>query len=188
MEDKIVTIENKKDEKFLRTKTAKFDFKKFSRKEINDLVNRMKRAMKIANGIGLSANQIGLNLSVFVAQTPKSETRGSYESEKFYAVFNPEIVEFSKSKTPFEEGCLSVPHTYGEVKPADKLTLSGFDKTGKKIKIKARGLLAEIFRHETEHLNGKLFVDRADKIYKTPTSERLKERLNEEEARIMNKK
>jgi len=164
--DKIVTIENKKDEKFLRKKTAEFDFKKFSRKEINDLVNRMRKAMKLANGIGLSANQIGLNLSVFVAQAPKNETRGSYESEKFYAVFNPEIIELSKNEIPFEEGCLSVPNVYGEVKPAEKLTLVGFDKTGKKIKIKARGLLAEIFRHETEHLNGKLFIDRADKVYR----------------------
>ncbi len=180
MEDKIVTIESKKDEKFLRAKTAEFDFKKFSRKEINELVNRMKKAMKLANGIGLSANQIGLNLSVFVAQVPKNENRGSYESGKFYALFNPEIIELStKSKTPFEEGCLSVPNTYGEVKPTDKLTLAGFDKTGKKVKIKARGLLAEIFRHETEHLNGKLFIDRADKIYKIPTSERLKEREKE---------
>jgi len=182
MEDKIVTIENKKDEKFLRTKTAVFDFKKFSRKEISDIVARMKKAMKLANGIGLSANQIGLNLSVFVAQAPKNETRGSYESGKFYAVFNPEIKELSKSKIPFEEGCLSVPNTYGEVEPADKLTLSGFDKTGKKIKIKARGLLAEIFRHETEHLNGKLFIDRTDKIYKIPVSERLKERPIDTEA------
>ena len=175
MEDKIVTIENKKDEKFLRAKTAPFDFKKFTRKEINDLVARMRKTMKVANGIGLSANQIGLSLSVFVAQAPKDEKRGSYESGKFYAVFNPEIVEFTKSKVPFEEGCLSIPHTYGEVKPADKLTLIGFDKTGKKIKIKARGLLAEIFRHETEHLNGKLFIDRADKVYKITPEERLKD-------------
>ncbi len=180
MEDKIVTIENKKDEKFLRTKTASFDFKKFTRKEINDLVVRMRKIMKVANGIGLSANQIGLNMSIFVAQAPKDETRGSYESGKFYAVFNPEILELSKSKIPFEEGCLSIPHTYGEVKPADKLTLVGFDKGGKKIKIKARGLLAEIFRHETEHLNGKLFVDRADKVYKIPVSERLKNIKTEE--------
>lgn len=179
--DNIVTIENRKDEKFLRTKTKKFDFEKFSRKEINDLVARMKKAMKLANGIGLSANQIGLDFSVFVAQIPPSDKRGSYDSGKFYAVFNPEVIEFAESKRIFEEGCLSVPNTYGEVMQADKITLTGFDKTGKEIKLKARGLLAEVFRHETDHLKGKLFIDRAKKIYKMPASERLKERLEEEE-------
>lgn len=188
--DKIVTIENKKDEKFLRAKTAPFDFKKFTRKEINELVLRMKKAMKLANGIGLSANQIGLSFSVFVAQIPSNtqinadmdadkrgyigiNKRGSYESGKFYAVFNPEVMEFSESKIPFEEGCLSVPNTYGEVMQADKITLTGYDKTGKKIKFKARGLLAEVFRHETDHLKGKLFIDRAKKVYKITSEERL---------------
>lgn len=176
MDDKIVTIENKKDEKFLRRKTQEFDFKKFSRKEITELINRMRKAMKLANGIGLSANQIGLDMRVFVAQTQKTNRDGNPRSvssgnNKFYAVFNPEIIKFSDEKTPLEEeGCLSVPMTYGETERPEKIVLEGFDKNGKKIKIKAWGLLAKVFQHEMDHLNGKLFIDKAKKLYKVDSS------------------
>ncbi len=186
--DKIVTIGNKKDEKFLRNKTREFDFKKFSRKEINDLVIRMRKAMKLARGIGLSANQIGLDIKVFVAQVQKADNEGNPRSltageQKFYAVFNPEIIKFSKDKTPLEEGCLSIPYVYGSVGRPEKVTLSGFDKNGKKIKIKAWGLLAKVFQHEVDHLNGKLFIDRADKIYEIPSSERLRKQIKDIEKR-----
>ena len=60
MVPEIVTVAQKKDEKFLRKKTVPFDFKKFTRKEVNELITRMRRIMHAANGIGLSANQIGL--------------------------------------------------------------------------------------------------------------------------------
>jgi len=181
MEDKIVTIEAKKDEKFLRKKTQEFDFKKFNRKEINDLIIRMRKAMKKARGIGLSANQIGLDMKFFVAQIQKSDNEGNPRSltageQKFYAVFNPEIIKFSKEKTMLEEGCLSVPNTYAEVERPEKVTLVGFDKNGKPMKIKAWGMLAKVFQHETDHLNGKIILDRAKKVYKIPASDRLKER------------
>jgi peptide deformylase len=92
MVPEIVTVAAKKDEKFLRKKTATFDFKKFDKKEINDLVMRMRRIMHAANGIGLSANQIGLNFAVFVAEVP--DAKGG---TKFYAVFNPKIEKMEKS-------------------------------------------------------------------------------------------
>lgn len=178
--DKIVTVENKKDEQFLRKKTELFDFTKFSRSEISELILRMKRAMKLARGIGLSANQIGLNTRVFVAQIQKTDRRGKVRSlsaneQKFYAVFNPEIVKYSREKVPMEEGCLSVPGVYGEVERPERVVLEGYERNGRKIKIKAWGLLAKVFQHEMDHLNGTLFIDKAKVIYKTPVSERLKE-------------
>ncbi len=175
MEDKIVTIEAKKDEKFLHKKTQEFDFKKFSRKEINDLIARMKKAMKLARGIGLSANQIGLDISVFVAQIQKNENDAkslTAGEQKFYAIFNPKITKASKEKTSLEEGCLSVPNAYADVERPEKITLEGFDKSGKKVKIKAWGMLAKVFQHETDHLNGKLILDRATKVYKITPSDR----------------
>ena len=108
MAPEIVTIAQKKDEKFLRKKTVPFDFKKFTRKEVNDLITRMQRAMHAANGIGLSANQIGLEFSVFVAEVPDAQG-----GTKFYAVFNPKIEKASKDAIAFEEGCLSVPGQVG---------------------------------------------------------------------------
>ena len=110
MVPEIVTVAQKKDEKFLRKKTVPFDFKKFTRKEVNELITRMRRIMHTANGIGLSANQIGLEFSVFVAEVPDAQG-----GTKFYAVFNPKIEKADKATITFEEGCLSVPGQWGEV-------------------------------------------------------------------------
>ena len=155
----IVKINNKKDEKFLRQKTVVFDFEKFTKKEINELIQKMRKEMREANGIGLSANQIGYSFKIFVAQVPDENG-----SQKFYAVFNPEIKKASREVLDLDEGCLSVPGIYGLVKRPEKIVLRGFDKNGKKIKIKAWGLLARVFQHETDHLNGMLFIDKAQNL------------------------
>ncbi|MBI4993592.1 peptide deformylase [Candidatus Wolfebacteria bacterium] len=162
---KILTINNKKEEKFLRTKTADFDFSKFSKKEINELLKQMKETMIKANGIGLSANQIGLNFKFFIAQIPKIEG-DKIIGEKFYAIFNPEIIKSSEKTSFVEEGCLSVPEIYGEVERPEKITLIGRDKNNKKIRIKAEGIEARVFQHEIDHLNGILFIDKANGLHK----------------------
>ena len=164
--DGIWLIEDKKEVRLLRKKVADFDFsaegrpffggKKMNKKEIADLIKKMREIMKKANGIGLSANQIGLDLNVFVAQA----------EGKFYSIFNPKITKFSEEILELEEGCLSVPEVFGSVKRPAKIMLEGFDKNGKKIKIKAWGLLARIFQHETDHLSGKLFIDKASDLHK----------------------
>lgn len=180
---KIFTIANKNEKKFLRQKTAGFDFQthstnsgqEFTKKEINDLIKKMREIMTKAIGIGLSANQIGLNLKLFVVQISDKPLKRDEnnkiilsppESIKFYAIFNPKIVKFSKEKTIMEEGCLSVPGVYGLVERPEKITLIGQDKNNKKIKIKAFGLLARVFQHEVDHLNGILFIDKCKEIYK----------------------
>lgn len=120
--------------------------------------------MKKANGIGLSANQIGLDMRVFVAQP----------ENKFYAVFNPEILKTSGEAKVIEEGCLSVPDVYGNVTRPDRVLLSGYDANGNKIKIKAWGILARVFQHEVDHLNGGIFIDKATEIhtYQPETSDK----------------
>ncbi|MBI2013725.1 MAG: peptide deformylase [Candidatus Colwellbacteria bacterium] len=148
---KILNARDKKDAKFLRKKTAKFDFKKHTKSEITKLVSQMKAIMLSANGQGLAANQIGLNSSVFVAQV----------DGKFYAVFNPTITKATEEKDTWQgEGCLSLPGVTAPTYSPAKLTLEGQDKNGKKLKIKAWGMLALTFQHEVDHLNGKLFIDR----------------------------
>jgi peptide deformylase len=128
----IVTNSEKKDDKFLRQKTVDFDFSKFSKKEINDLIQEMKKTMIAANGIGLSANQIGLKWKVFVAQVPAAEG-----NSKFYALFNPSIIKTSEDEIFYEEGCLSVPGKYGEVKRTRYNIIKAQDKNGRPVKIKA---------------------------------------------------
>jgi len=156
----ILLASNKKEEKILRTKTVPFDFERATAREIRDLLARMRRVMRAANGIGLSANQIGLNCSVFVAEIP--DPQGGL---KFYAVFNPRIEKLEGDKELMEEGCLSVPGKYGDVERNTRITITGFDKYGKALRIKAWGLLAHVFQHEIDHLNGKLFIDKAKRLH-----------------------
>lgn len=161
---KIFTINNKTEEKFLRTKTANFDFSKHSKKDINELIKKMKETMLKTQGIGLSANQVGLNMNFFIAQIPKIEG-DKIAGQKFYAIFNPQIIKISEETSIIEEGCLSIPETYGKVERPNKITLAGFDKIGRKIKIKTDGLAARVFQHEMDHLNGILFTDKAKEIH-----------------------
>lgn len=161
---KIFIIKNKQEEKFLRTKTADFDFAKFNKKEITELIKEMKKTMFEANGIGLSANQVGLNFKMFIAQIPQIEG-DKIIGQKFYSIFNPEIIKFSKEISEMEEGCLSAPGIYGEVKRPEKIALAGFDKNNRKIKIKAEGLTARVFQHEIDHLNGIIFIDKCKNTY-----------------------
>jgi len=146
---KILKINDKNEEEFLRRKTVPFDFSKHTRREIGKLIKEMRLEMEKANGVGLSANQIGLDFQVFVARA----------NNKFYAIFNPKIIKISVSKAGINEGCLSVPKKYGEIFRPDEVILTGYNKSGKKIKLRAQGILARIFQHEVDHLNGKLFLD-----------------------------
>lgn len=120
---------------------------------IRELIRTMRRVMHEAEGVGLAAPQIGVPLRVFIAEVNK----------KFYALLNPEIVKSSSEMEYFEEGCLSVPGLYGNVKRPSKITVVAMNERGKRVKIKAWGLLARVFQHEIDHLNGVLFIDKAER-------------------------
>lgn len=172
----ILIVENKDNKKSLRNRTKQFTFSKkkgfsidgkiFTKKEISELIQKMKKIMKEANGIGLSANQIGLPYRLFVA-----EVLGRDNQSKFYAIFNPKVERAGGSEVrPLEEGCLSVPGIHGTVRRFHQVKLNGLDKNGKSVKIKAWGLLAHVFQHEVDHLDGVLFTDKAEEIHKIPVS------------------
>lgn len=151
----IWVIDDKKEVKLLRKKMAPFEFSKYSPKELRDLLKKMREAMKNANGVGLSANQIGLDAHLFVALV----------DGKFYAIFNSKLTKISDDTNTIEEGCLSVPEVFGDVTRPSKVVLEGYDKNGRRLKIKAWGLLARVFQHETDHLNGVVFIDKAKKLH-----------------------
>ena len=157
---KILTIKNKKDEDFLRKPAKKVDIEKENKKEMRDLIKEMRKTMYEANGIGLSANQVGLNKKIFIAQIIDNEGMS-----KFYTIVNPEIAQASKETSILEEGCLSIPQIFGPVERPEKIVLKGKTIEGKNLKIKAWGILARVFQHETDHLNGILFTDKAKEVY-----------------------
>ena len=151
----LLTVNKRDGEKFLRRKTVAFDFPKYPKKEIDELIKTMRAVMKRENGIGLAANQIGMNVRVFVAQV----------ENKFYSIFNPDLEKISEQTINADEGCLSVPMKFGSTPRAEKVVLKGQDKNGRPVKIKAWGLLARVFQHEVDHLNGKLFIDTAKEVH-----------------------
>jgi len=165
------TIANKAEMKILRTKCQPFDFKKYTKKEIRAVIAEMRIKMKEWLGVGLAATQIGRTEAFFVAQVPDG---------KFYTIFNPRLTKLSEPVL-LEEGCLSVPGQYGEIERCGKVTLEGQDQNGKPLKIKAFGLLAQIFQHETDHLKGILYYDKVRNLYEHPASSRLQEREKKKE-------
>jgi peptide deformylase len=142
--------------------------------EIRELIRQMKKTLKENNGVGLAAPQIDVGLQIFVAQAYWGD-KGP--ESKLYTVINPVIASFSSQKDKLEEGCMSLPGLYGVVERPKKIILEGLDEMGKKVKIKASGLLATIFQHEVDHLNGVLFIDKAKKVQKLP--------LNYEDSKII---
>src|SRR3989338_5126001 len=123
--------------------------------EIETLISDMREKMVEAHGVGLAANQVGEDIQVFVIDKKLAE-----ENEVPDAYVNPEITEYSKDQGELEEGCLSIPEYWVQVKRAKKIKLKALDENGKKIKIKARGFLARVLQHEYDHLQGVLIKNR----------------------------
>ena len=119
--------------------------------EIKGLIERMYVVMAEANGLGLAAPQVGVSKRVFTYDIGDGP----------HAIVNGQITRRSGEETSVE-GCLSIPGLQGDVARAERVTLTGLDENGKQVTIKAEGLLARVFQHETDHLDGKLFIDRAD--------------------------
>lgn len=118
-------------------------------KEIKELINNMEETLRAAPGIGLAAPQVGELLRVIIADV----------GEDRHVLINPRIAKKEGSQT-FIEGCLSLPGIEAPVERSGKIVVKGSDLSGKPLEIEAEGLLATVFQHEIDHLDGKLFVDR----------------------------
>ena len=114
----------------------------------------MMATMEAASGVGLAGNQVGVLKQIFVADTASFELTG-----KKIAVVNPEIVFRSSDEVIQEEGCLSIPGVYAEVRRPKKIKLAGQNLKGERMELEAEEMIARVFCHETDHLNGVLFID-----------------------------
>ena len=112
-------------------------------------------------GIAIAAPQIGVPKRVFLVEF---QEHASEPLPNLVAV-NPKIVKLSKKTEVVGEGCLSVPEHYGAVSRHKNVTLRAFDENGDEFERGAGGLLAQIFQHEVDHLDGTLFVDRAEELW-----------------------
>jgi peptide deformylase len=133
--------------------------------ELQTLVDDMIETMRVAPGVGLAANQVAVPWRVIVVEYGDEEDEEA--PPRLYTVVNPEITRFSNETELVTEGCLSVPGIAGEVKRYQTITVKGLNRRGKPVTIKARDWLARIFQHEIDHLDGILFVDRAERVWKS---------------------
>ena len=123
---------------------------------IHKLIGNMLETMRSASGVGLAAPQVGILLRVLVIGIPEQEE---------IALINPKIVR-KRGERLVNEGCLSLPGYVAEIKRAQSVTAKGRDQSGKEIRIKAEGLLAQALEHEIDHLNGVLYIDQLESMDK----------------------
>jgi peptide deformylase len=122
--------------------------------EIRQLVEDMAETMYAAPGCGLAANQIGVDLRVFVIDVASED-----EPSDLRVFINPEILETDGVQS-WNEGCLSFPGVSEDIKRAERVRVRALDVEGKPFELEADGLLAVAVQHETDHLNGVLMIDK----------------------------
>ncbi len=156
-------------DKILRAHSSHVTKSEFGGSELKKLLRDMSDTLAgEGDGVALAAPQIGVNKRIFVVSgkvfgmnPDGSNSEKNYEDMVF---INPEFVKISKDKKVMHEGCLSVRPLYGDIRRASRATVRAQNEDGEWFEIKGTGLLAEIFQHETDHLNGILFIDNATNI------------------------
>ena len=131
--------------------------------ELQTLIDDMVETMREAPGVGLAAPQIDISWRVVVVEFGDEENEDI--PAKLYTIVNPEISRFSQETDTGTEGCLSIPGYLGDVERSKEITVKGYSRHGQPVRIKAKGWLARIFQHEIDHLDGVLFIDRAQRVW-----------------------
>jgi len=151
----VLILENKADsekDRYLRQKAAPV-------KDINDEIRRTAREMieimHDGKGIGLAGPQIGLLRRIFVIHVEKDEPR---------VFINPSIIWTSQEQLVYEEGCLSLPGLYADVKRPGKIKIQAWNEKGRAFTLEVSGMPARVIQHEYDHLEGILFIDRINEI------------------------
>ena len=121
---------------------------------IRKLIGDMIDTMRVADGVGLAASQVGVSLRIAVIEIPEPP-----EEKTLFVLINPEIVK-KVGERELEEGCLSIPGYRGALTRAVTVKVKARDAEGKELRIKAEGLLAQALEHEIDHLDGILYIDR----------------------------
>jgi peptide deformylase len=138
-------------------------------KDLQVLIDDMIETLHDAPGVGLAAPQVGVSERVIVVEYGDEEDETI--PKKLYVVVNPEITQASSELEVGTEACLSVPELVGNVERFCQIVVKGQNRRGQPVKHKVSGWLARIFQHETDHLDGILYVDRATRVWKPTEGE-----------------
>lgn len=174
-------------DKILREKAKEIGLTEIKTPKIKSILKKMNTALSQRDdGVALAAPQIGIPLQIFIILKEYTERKTAEELKKIQekkmreknekpagqkkiktVIFiNPKIAKISKKKQTAKEGCLSVDGIFGTITRAEKVTVEAYDEKGEKFSRGASGLLAQIFQHEMDHLNGVLFIDSATNLEK----------------------
>ncbi len=121
---------------------------------LKSFIQNLTQTMYEDDGIGIAAPQVAKNIRIIVIGTKNGPL----------VMINPKITKKSFRKEWGEEGCLSVPGVFGDVKRSKSISATYLDKRGKLQKIHAQGLFARVIQHEVDHIDGILFIDKAKNI------------------------
>lgn len=184
-----------KEEKILRKTAALVPISDIKKPKIQKILVKMTQALGSQHdGVAIAAPQIGYSLRIFVVSgkvfnknftdekniekengvdrgRKDLERDGNVKKLKNMVFINPVISKLSREKEWVPEGCLSVRPLYGKTFRSKKATVTAYDENGGKFVRGASGLLAQIFQHETDHLNGILFIDHAKDVREEKTQE-----------------
>jgi peptide deformylase len=156
--------------KTLRQIAKKVSVSEIIKPDIQKILNDMSEALDSQNdGVAIAAPQIDISLRIFVVSGKIFDKEFMNGSNNFMDIknhpnlffINPVIIKISKDKKIMDEGCLSIRPIYGKVRRATRVTIEAYNEKGKKFKMEGTGLLAHIFQHEIDHLEGILFIDKA---------------------------
>ncbi len=163
----------------LRTRALPVLIKDIGSPKIKKVLAEMKKALSLeSDGVAIAAPQINVSLRIFVV-SGKVFDEGFIHGDQLQELskntdkvfINPKILKMSRDKKLLSEGCLSVRPMYGKVRRATRTTLEAYDEKGVKFVTEASSLLAHIFQHETDHLDGILFIDKAKDLHEASPEE-----------------
>jgi peptide deformylase len=153
------------------------EVEEFGTAELDHLIADMFRTMYIADGVGLAANQVGRDLRLFVYDCPDDDG-----ARHVGHIINPVVVDApdaGRSLLLEDEGCLSVPAPHAELARPESAVVQGVDQEGRPLELGGTGFFARCLRHESDHLNGWLYIDRLSKRERKRVLQDMEERRHE---------
>ena len=138
-------------DEILKKKSRDVEIDDITGEKIQTLIDDMIETMHHYNGVGLAAVQVGILKKIIVIDVE--------DGNNVYVIINPKILK-TKGEKECEEGCLSFPNQFGKVIRPTEVTVEYYNRDGKKVKLKAKDLLAQAICHECDHLEGILFIDK----------------------------
>ena len=140
--------------------------------KVQQMIDQMAATMYEAPGVGLAAIQVGWGKSLLIYDISPRD-----ENHSLHVLINPKIITQEGEIVSENEGCLSVPDFRADVKRAANITVAGFDREGKPVRMDAEGFLAIVLQHEIDHLNGTLFLEHISSLKRQMYQRRVKKQM-----------